>query len=107
AIHDDPRITTFAAFVGTAAPRVYYSFAPEFPRPSYGMLLVSTRSVADADAAVRDYAAKLPALAPGARINVANFQQGIPVEAPVEVRIVGSDLAVLRTLGDQVRAIFQ
>ena len=107
AMRGDPRITTYAAFVGTAAPRVYYSFAPEFPRPSYGMLLVSTRSVADADAAERDYAAKLPRLAPGARINVANFQQGIPVEAPVEVRIVGTDLAVLRSLGDQVRALFQ
>ncbi|HWL14420.1 MAG TPA: efflux RND transporter permease subunit, partial [Opitutus sp.] len=106
-LRGDPRIATYAAFVGTAAPRVYYSFAPEFPRPSYGMLLVSTHSVAAADAAVRDYAAKLRDLAPGARINVASFQQGIPVEAPVEVRIVGPDLAVLRTLGDQVRAIFR
>jgi len=107
AVRGDPRITTFATFVGTAAPRVYYSFAPEYPRPSYGMLLVSTRSTADADAAVRDYAAKLRALDPAARINVASFQQGIPVEAPVEVRIVGPDLAVLRRLGDQVRALAQ
>jgi multidrug efflux pump subunit AcrB len=105
AIRSDQRITTFAAFVGTAAPRVYYSFAPEFPRESYGMLLVSTRSEADANAAVRDYAARFRTLAPAARINVTSFQQGTPVEAPVEIRIVGPDIALLRQLGDKVRGI--
>lgn len=106
ALKGDPRITRFAAFVGSAAPRVYYSFAPEFPRPSYGMLLVDTRSDGEADEAVRDYSRKLLRLDPDARVNVTSFQQGIPVEAPVEVRIVGQDLATLRRLGDQVRAIF-
>lgn len=106
ALAGDARITHYASFVGTAAPRVYYSFAPEFPRPSYGMLLVSTRSIDDADAAVRDYAVKLSRLDPIARINVTSFQQGIPTEAPVEVRLVGPDLPTLRRLGDQARDIF-
>ena len=106
-LQGDARITNFATFVGTAAPRVYYSFAPEFPRPSYGMLLVSTRSDAEADSAVRDYTAKLRGLDPAARINVTSFQQGIPVDSPVEVRIVGPELSQLRRLGDQVRAIVQ
>lgn len=106
-LHGDARITNFAAFVGTAAPRVYYSFAPEYPRPSYGMLLIGTRSIAEADSAVRDYTAKLRGLDPAARINVTSFQQGVPVDSPVEVRIVGPELSQLRRLGDQVRAIMQ
>jgi multidrug efflux pump subunit AcrB len=105
-LHGDPRIPRFAAFVGTAAPRVYYSFAPEFPRPSYGMLLVSTTGTKETDALVEEYSTKLRDVAPGARINVMSFQQGIPVEAPVEVRIVGPELPTLRQLGDEVRAIF-
>ncbi len=101
----DERITDFSAFVGTAAPRVYYSFAPQFPRPSYGMLLVSTRGVAETDDAVRDFGQRFRDRFPGARINVASFQQGIPTDAPVEVRIVGPELPVLRRLGDEVKGI--
>ncbi|MGD1031504.1 MAG: efflux RND transporter permease subunit [Opitutaceae bacterium] len=105
-LKDDVRIPVFAAFVGTAAPRVYYSFAPEFPRSSYGMLLVGTRGSNETEDLVRDYAGRLRDLAPGVRINVMRLQQGIPVEAPVEVRVVGPELATLRQLGDQVRAVF-
>ncbi len=101
----DERVTDFAAFVGTPAPRVYYSFAPEFPRSSYGMLLVGTPGPADTEALVRDYAAKLHGSRPGARIAVTRFQQGIPVKAPVEVRVIGPDLPTLRRLGDQVKGI--
>jgi len=106
ALQTDKRIPRFAAFVGTAAPRVYYSFAPEFPRPSYGMLLVSTHSSAETDELVHEYTAKLHNLSPGVRINVMSFQQGTPYDAPVEVRIVGPELSTLRQLGDQVRTIF-
>lgn len=106
ALQGDARITGFATFVGTAAPRVYYSFAPEFPRSSYGMLLVNTHDDQETGAAVRDYARKFAHLSPSARINVMSFQQGIPVEAPVEVRIVGPELETLRRLADEVRAVF-
>jgi multidrug efflux pump subunit AcrB len=101
----DERIPKFAAFVGTAAPRVYYSFAPEFPRPSYGMLLVSTRHAKDTEALVHEYFNKLPGLVPGVRIDVKQFEQGEETGAPVEVRLVGPELATLREYGDRIRAL--
>jgi len=106
-LQTDKRIPRFAAFVGTAAPRVYYSFAPEVPRPSYGMLLVSTHSSKDTDELVREYEAKFAHLVPGVRINVQCLQQGEIVSAPVEIRIVGPELSTLRQIGDQVSAIAQ
>lgn len=106
-LQGDKRIPRFAAFIGTAAPRVYYSFAPEVPRPSYGMLLVSTHSSKETDELVREYEAKFARLVPGVRINVQCLQQGEIVGAPVEIRVVGPELATLRQIGDQVRAIAQ
>jgi multidrug efflux pump subunit AcrB len=103
----DQRIPKFAAFVGTAAPRVYYSFAPEFPRPSYGMLLVSTRDANDTEHLVHEYFTKLANLAPGVRIDVKPFEQGEEYGAPVEVRLVGPELETLRKYGDKIRAIAQ
>lgn len=105
-LRKDQRIPRFAAFVGTAAPRVYYSFAPEFPRASYGMLLVSTHGATETDALVSEYSARFRNIVPGVRVHVASFQQGIPVDAPIEIRIVGPELETLRRLGDQVRDIF-
>lgn len=101
----DERIPTFASFVGTAAPRVYYSFAPEFPRPSYGMLLVSTRHAKETEQIVREYFSKLAHLEPGVRIDVKQFEQGEECGAPVEVRVVGPELATLREYGDKVRVL--
>lgn len=106
ALKEDRRVRGFAAFVGTSAPRVYYSFAPEFPRPSYGMLLVGTQDAATTEVLVKDFNTRLRDLQPGARINVMSFQQGIPVDAPVEVRVTGPDTATLRRIGDQVKALF-
>ncbi|MDR3500251.1 MAG: efflux RND transporter permease subunit [Parvibaculum sp.] len=44
---------------------------------------------------------------PGAQIILRIFQNGPPIEAPVAVRIVGSDLAVLKQLGAQVARIME
>ena len=106
ALRADPRVRGFAAFVGTSAPRVYYSFSPEVPRPSYGMLLVAAPDAGATEALVRDFSARLRNIHPGARINVMSFQQGIPVDAPVEVRVVGPEHAELRRIGDEVKALF-
>jgi multidrug efflux pump subunit AcrB len=105
-LQGDPRIPGFAAFVGTSAPRVYYSFAPEFPRPSYGMLLVNTSGSDATEELVRSYSAQLRDLVPGGRVNVMSLQQGIAVDAPLEVRVIGPELPTLRRIGDEVRAIF-
>lgn len=106
-LHADSRIPKFAAFIGTAAPRVYYSFAPEFPRPSYGMLLVSTKDAKGTEQLVHEYSAKFGHVEPGVRIDVKELQQGEEYGAPVEVRLVGPELATLREYGDRVRAIAQ
>ncbi len=99
---DDERITDIAAFVGASPPRVYYSFAPVFPRPSYALLLVNTVSVKETDKVVADYQKTLLHVVPEADVNVQRFQQGIPVGAPVEVRLVGYEIPVLEELAKQV-----
>ena len=49
----------------------------------------------------------LPVLAPEAQIYVKELQQGQVMQAPVEYRISGEDLATLRQLGDQVEEILR
>jgi multidrug efflux pump subunit AcrB len=52
-----------------------------------------------------DLQATLPPAFPQARILIRGLVQGPPVDAPVELRLVGSDLATLRVAGDELRAV--
>lgn len=106
-IEDDDRVRNFATFVGMSPPRVYYSYAPVFPRRDYALVLVNTTSIKAADAMVNDYFFKAQELIPGARVNVQRFQQGIPVKAPVEFRLIGPDIAVLEEWGRRIEDIVQ
>ena len=100
-------ITDFASFTGTAPPRVYYSFAPEFPRKSYGCLLVNTDSPKATVKLVNELQLELEQLIPEARINMQMFDQGPSVPAPLEIRISGYEVSVLEEIGEQVAAILR
>jgi outer membrane protein TolC len=50
---------------------------------------------------------RLPDVAPEAKVFVKDLQQGQILEAPVEVRIVGDDIATLETLGNQAEEILR
>ncbi|MFC0185406.1 efflux RND transporter permease subunit [Pseudarcicella hirudinis] len=41
-VKNDKRVSTFATFTGTSAPRFYYNFSPEVPVSNYAQILVNT-----------------------------------------------------------------
>ena len=95
-------VRTVATFTGAGSPRFYYNVNPEAPAANYGQLLVNTTSVEATTALVATLREPLAAVAPEARVYVKELQQGPPLQAPIEVRITGADLRVLRTLADSV-----
>lgn len=44
---------------------------------------------------------------PGARIDIREFTNGIPISAPISVRIIGPDLDTLESLSEQVRQLVE
>ncbi|WP_300673654.1 efflux RND transporter permease subunit [Desulfoluna sp.] len=103
----DSQIKDFASFVGTSPPRVYYSFAPKFPRESYGLLLVNTVSVEAVNDIIRKYQRRADELVPGGRVNMMGFQQGIPVDAPLEVRITGYETEQLKEIARKITTLIK
>ncbi len=103
----DSNITCFATFIGTSAPRVYYSFAPVFPEESYAMILINTADVKDANSLAAHYDSLLTGILPNAKIDVMEFAQGVPVVSPVEVRIFGDDVSELKRIGEKVKEIYR
>ena len=90
-------IEHFATFVGQSAPRFYYNVNPQQPDAAYGQFIVNTHSAKQTPALVNDLRKSLTSVAPEAMVIVKELQQGMSLEAPVEVRIVGEDIQELET----------
>jgi len=100
-------VRTVATFVGAGSPRFYYNVNPEPPASNYGQLLVNTTSAEATSRLVGSLRDTLARVAPEARVYVKALQQGPQLQAPIEVRISGEELPILRSLGDSVARLIE
>ncbi|MEM0937647.1 MAG: efflux RND transporter permease subunit [Pseudomonadota bacterium] len=92
--------------VGQSGPAFYYNITSGRSRePGFAQAMVTTTDAEAAAALVPELQAALDADYPNAQIIVRGLVQGPPVDAPIELRIVGQDVPILRELGDEARAI--
>jgi len=92
--------------LGRSAPAFYYNISTgRDGAPGFAHALIRTASPAATETILRDLQRRLPTLAPEAQVLVRGLVQGPPVEAPVELRIVGQDIAVLRQEGARLRRL--
>ncbi len=91
-------------FIGRSAPPFYYNLKQEQDgTPSYAQAIVKAASVGDVQRLLPLLQRELDTAFPEAQILVRELLQGPPVDAPVEIRLYGPDVAVLRELGEQLR----
>jgi multidrug efflux pump subunit AcrB len=106
-VQKDTRVTSYATFIGTSAPRFYYNFDPEFPVTNYAQILINTTTEEAALTLSKELTENLGKVVPEGTPQVKLMQQGQPLKAPVEVRVVGDDINVLKKLGVQVEDILK
>lgn len=104
-VQQDKRVTSFATFVGTSAPRFYYNFSPEVPVSNYAQILVNTTDEHTTETLSDELQEKVGSIIPEGRPQIKLLQQGQPLKAPVEVRIIGDDINRLKSIGQDVEAI--
>ncbi|MEE9587337.1 MAG: efflux RND transporter permease subunit, partial [Hyphomicrobiaceae bacterium] len=92
--------------IGESAPAFYYNMlADQDSESSFAEALITTASPQATEAILPQLQRELDRALPQARIIVRGLVQGPPVTAPVEIRIIGQNLEVLKEIGDEVRAI--
>jgi multidrug efflux pump subunit AcrB len=103
-----PEVRRVVANVGKGNPRVYYNVAQENERASWGELLfeLGTREQHDIDRVLARVRARL-ADYPGASLQVLEFEQGPPVDAPVAVRVLGEDRGELDAAARRVEEVLR
>ncbi len=105
-ILDNPKVQDVHWFMGESAPKFYYNFTGNRENQShYAQAMVQLNTDKEVATIVQDLQNNLDAQFPSARILVRQLQQGPPYDAPIEMRIFGSDLNELRRLGIEAREI--
>ncbi|MEO6168987.1 MAG: efflux RND transporter permease subunit, partial [Chitinophagales bacterium] len=101
-------ITSFFTNVGKGNPRIYYNIAPKNESSNYAQLFIRTEplTVNELETIIDELRHKFNGY-PNAKIEVKQFEQGPPIEAPVAMRIFGEDLDTLRSLAFMVEDIMK
>ena len=104
-----PELKNFATNVGKGNPRIYYNEIPENERTDYGQLFVQLEPETSAPRKIEIIQTLQASFAKvvGAKVEVKNFEQGPPVTAPIEIRLVGENLDTLRSLAGKVEQLLK
>lgn len=101
-----PEIESVTWVLGRSAPPFYYNIVSDRDgAPGFAHALVRTASADATEEILPELQRSLPALAPEAQVLVRGLKQGPPVDAPVELRIVGPEIERLREEGARLRQI--
>jgi len=91
--------------VGRSAPAFYYNMVGDRDQaPAFAQALIRTASPAATARLLDEMQTNLPPAFLQARFVIRSLTQGPPVNAPVELRLVGQDIDALRLAGDDLRA---
>lgn len=101
----EAEIRDVAWVMGRSAPAFYYNMVGDRDQaPGFAQALIRSASPAATARLLSELQANLPPAFPQARFVIRGLTQGPPVNAPVELRLVGQDIDALRRAGDALRA---
>jgi multidrug efflux pump subunit AcrB len=101
-----PEIKYFSSNVGEGNPQIYYNVFPRKGAENYGQIFVQTYQISTREkTALIDKLRDKIGVYPNAKIEVKDFAQGPPIEAPIAYRIFGENLDSLRVVAKQVEEI--
>jgi multidrug efflux pump subunit AcrB len=108
-LRETEEVKYYATNVGKGNPRIYYNFFPENERTDFSQTFVQLNddiTPEEKQEVISELRRKFLSHS-GAKIEVKDFEQGPPKNAPVEARLLGDNLDTLRTLAAKVELILK
>ncbi|MBD2768143.1 efflux RND transporter permease subunit [Hymenobacter sp. BT664] len=101
-----PEVRNYATNVGRSNPSIYYNVVPHNNAANFAEVFVQTQPlpVKELEAFITKLRGRLTGM-PGAKVEVKQFEQGPPVEAPIAIRVFGDNLDSLRSLAFRVETL--
>ncbi|MGM1430724.1 efflux RND transporter permease subunit [Sphingobacterium lactis] len=104
-----PDVKYFTSNVGKGNPRVYYNMQQEREDVSYADIFVQLHDDVKSKQKIELIEQLRKKWTPylGAKVEVRDFEQGVPVISPVEVRIMGENLDTLQALSYKIEELLK
>lgn len=104
-----PEVEYFSSNVGKGNPFIYYNILQHGEQSDFAEIFVQLRKNVTPGRKNRLIAELRQKWTPypGARVEVKNFEQGVPMLSPVEVRLTGNNLDTLQQLASRVEALLK
>ncbi|MBD0337093.1 MAG: efflux RND transporter permease subunit, partial [Cyanobacteria bacterium Co-bin13] len=104
-VRQHPEVDEVHWFLGKSAPSFFYNvIGGRENAANYAQAIVQLRSTDHLRQTIQALQTKLDAAFPEAQVLVKQLEQGPPFDAPIELRLYGSDMARLRQLGSELRS---
>jgi len=103
----EPQVEYVTTNIGKGNPRIYYNEIPANEKSDFAQLYVQLKKDVNPKQKrelIEQFREQFMKIS-GARIEVKDFEQGPPVEAPVAIRISGDNLDTLRMMASRVQLI--
>jgi multidrug efflux pump subunit AcrB len=97
----DERVTDYTSFIGQSSPRFHMLYAPNLPAKNYAQILVTTISDDATVEVLNDYDVKYADMYPHAYLRMKQLDMS-SANAPIEVRLYGEDVDILKKYGDTI-----
>ena len=99
-------IKHFAANIGRGNPRIYYNMIPKRQQSTFAQIFVEVNrenqdSIPEIIQELREQFKKVP----NAKIEIKEFEQGPPVEAPIAIKILGDNLDILSDIARDIEKV--
>ncbi|MBJ8505038.1 efflux RND transporter permease subunit [Acinetobacter seifertii] len=98
-------INNYVAYVGTGSPRFYLPLDQQLPQASFAQFVVLATSLDDRDEIRRSLETQIKQLLPQVRTRVSLLENGPPVGYPLQYRVSGEDLNLVRNEAQQVAKV--
>lgn len=103
-----PDLKNYTTNVGRGNPRIYYNVIPQNETNNYAQLFVQLNETPPSEKVkLIDSLRKHFNHYPNAKIEVKDFEQGPPVEAPIAIRLFSENLDTLRSLAFRVEELLK
>ena len=97
-------INNYVVYLGFGGPRFFIAISPVAPREYYAQFVINTENPKRTAAAVKHMIPFTSGI-PGTRIDVKTLMTGPVVDTPIQVRVSGKDIDLLREYGQQIKEI--
>ncbi|TXJ08267.1 MAG: efflux RND transporter permease subunit [Acinetobacter sp.] len=98
-------IDNYVAYVGTGSPRFYLPLDQQLPQASFAQFVVLASSLDERNVIRKKLENQLRELLPQVRVRVSLLENGPPVGYPIQYRVSGEDLNLVREWAQKASAI--